>query len=58
MLNERYTFCDWEQFQRKAYWAAGLYDKINFTPLPLETLKHIIGLFPRLTLMRKILNKI
>lgn len=58
MLNERYNFCDWEQFQRKAYWAADLYDKINFTPLPLETLKHIIGLFPRLTLMRKILNKI
>lgn len=58
MLNERYNFCDWEQFQRKAYWAADLYDKIDFTPLPLETLKHIIGLFPRLTLMRKILNKI
>lgn len=58
MLNERYTFCDWEQFQREAYWAADLDDKINFTPLPLETLKHIIGLFPRLTLMRKILNKI
>ena len=58
MLNERYAFCDWEQFQRKSYWAANLYDKINLAPLPLEKLKHIIGSFPNLTLMRKILNKI